>query len=137
MRSSSHNHCKHPLLRFAPAQVRHIMSGCWAADPSLRPGFDSLVIQLGGYMSRTDRQSYDARSRLDSGVYSEGASHLASGHHSQQNVSTPSTGTASKSSTRLAGSLNSHHIMSIYPSFHPHHIIILILSLSSFMSLSS
>ena len=44
------------------------MSGCWAADPSLRPGFDSLVIQLGGYMSRTDRQSYDARSRLDSGI---------------------------------------------------------------------
>ena len=105
MRSSLYNHCKHPLLRFAPAQVRHIMAGCWAADPSLRPGFDSLVIQLGGYMSRTDRQSYDARSRLDSGVYSEGASHLASGHHSQQNVSTPSTGTASKSSTRLAGSL--------------------------------
>ena len=44
------------------------MTGCWAADPSLRPGFDSLVIQLGGYMSRTDRQSYDARSRLDSGI---------------------------------------------------------------------
>lgn len=99
------------------------MAGCWVADPSLRPGFDSLVIQLGGYMSRTDRQSYDARSRLDSGigtvysmgvtsdnvmpgmvegstVYSEGGSHLASGHHSQHNVSTPSTGTASKSSTR-------------------------------------
>ena len=59
----------HPgVLRFAPAQVRQIMAGCWAADPSLRPGFDSLVIQLGGYMSRTDRQSYDARSRLDSGI---------------------------------------------------------------------
>lgn len=69
MRSSSHNLCDHPCVpRFAPAQVRHIMSGCWAADPSLRPGFDSLVIQLGGYMSRTDRQSYDARSRLDSGI---------------------------------------------------------------------
>ena len=59
----------HPgVLRFAPAQVRQIMAGCWAAAPSLRPGFDSLVIQLGGYMSRTDRQSYDARSRLDSGI---------------------------------------------------------------------
>lgn len=32
--------------------------------------------------------------------YSEGAAHLAGGHHSQHNVSTPSTGTASKSSTR-------------------------------------
>ena len=50
-----------------------MMAGCWAADPSLRPGFDSLVIQLGGSMSRTDRQSYDARSRLDSGI---GDSHL-------------------------------------------------------------
>ena len=59
--------------RFAPAQVRQMMAGCWAADPSLRPGFDSLVIQLGGSMSRTDRQSYDARSRLDSGI---GDSHL-------------------------------------------------------------
>ena len=56
------------ITRFAPTQERHMMTGCWAADPSLRPGFDSLVIQPGGYMSRTDRQSYDARSRLDSGL---------------------------------------------------------------------
>ena len=90
------------------------MTGCWAADPSLRPGFDSLVIQLGGYMSRTDRQSYDARSRLDSGIGNVYRctvttddvmtgmvdSSTEGGHHSQHNVSTPSTGTTSKSSTR-------------------------------------
>ena len=84
------------VAKLAPASVTRLMSQCWQADPSLRPGFGDIVIGLSGYMSQVDRQSYEARSRLDSGIGMVEAG-LTDMIHT---VSTPSTGTASKSSTR-------------------------------------
>ena len=54
------------------------------------------MISLAGNMSQVDRQSYEARSRLDSGIGMVEAGLVDMIH----TVSTPSTGTASKSSTR-------------------------------------
>ena len=80
------------------------MTDCWTSDPSLRPGFDKIVITMSGYMSNVDKQSYDARSRsrLDSGIGMVDGGYVDMLH----TVSTPSTGTGtgtgttSKSSTR-------------------------------------
>lgn len=50
-------------------------------------------------MSKVDKQSYEARSRLDSGIAEvEGYVDMMNNHSAA--ISTPSTGTASKSSTR-------------------------------------
>ena len=53
---------------------------------------------MSGYMSNVDKQSYDARSRLDSGIGMVDGGYVDMLHM----VSTPSTGTGttSKSSTR-------------------------------------
>jgi len=84
--------------RLAPNNVARLMSECWTSDPSLRPGFDKIVIVMSGYMSNVDKQSYDARSRLDSGIGMVDGGYVDMLHM----VSTPSTGTGttSKSSTR-------------------------------------
>ena len=90
--------------RLSPVSVTRLMSDCWTSDPSLRPGFDKIVITMSGYMSNVDKQSYDARSRsrLDSGIGMVDGGYVDMLH----TVSTPSTGTGtgtgttSKSSTR-------------------------------------
>ena len=82
--------------RLAPLNINNLLSHCWLADPQHRPGFDDIVISLSGYMSQVDRQSYEARSRLDSGIGMVETGLVDMIH----TVSTPSTGTASKSSTR-------------------------------------
>ena len=57
------------------------------------------MLSLAQYTSRADRSSYQARSRLDSGI-----AEVEGGYSditlAATTVSTPSTGTASKSSTR-------------------------------------
>merc|ERR1719245_2542541 len=81
--------------RLAPRNINNLLTDCWLADPSLRPSFDDIVISLAGYMSKVDRQSYEARSRLDSGIGEvEGYVDMINNHSGA--ISTPSTGTASK-----------------------------------------
>jgi len=77
--------------------VNVLMRECWQSDPSQRPSFYQAVELLGAYMSKLERQTYESRARLDSGVGDcEGYLDMTS-----TRVSTPSTsGTASKSSTR-------------------------------------
>jgi len=81
----------------APKRVNVLMRECWQSDPSQRPSFYQAVELLGAYMSKLERQTYESRARLDSGVGDcEGYLDMTS-----TRVSTPSTsGTASKSSTR-------------------------------------
>ena len=77
-------------LHFTPGAIG--VTHCWHTDPAMRPGFDTIVMGLASYMSKTDKTSYDARSRVDTNSIGM----VDSGY----GVSTPSTGTASKSSTR-------------------------------------
>ena len=81
------DHC-----RRAPLNISRMMTHCWHSDPAMRPGFDTIVMGLVGYTSKTDKTSYDARSRVDTNSLGM----VDSGY----GVSTPSTGTTSKSSTR-------------------------------------
>ena len=57
------------------------------------------MISLSGYMSQVDRHSYEARTRLDSGI-AEVEGYVQMINNQSAAISTPSTGTASKSSTR-------------------------------------
>ena len=85
--------------RLSPRTINSLMTDCWLADPSHRPTFQHIVLTLSGVMSKVDRQSYEARSRLDSGIAEvEGYVDMMNNHSAA--ISTPSTGTASKSSTR-------------------------------------
>ena len=86
--------------RLAPLNINNLISHCWLADPQQRPGFDDIVISLSGYMSKVDKHSYEARTRLDSGIAEVEGYVAMINNHSAASVSTPSTGTASKSSTR-------------------------------------
>merc|ERR1719180_341990 len=83
----------------APKRVNVLMRECWQSDPNQRPSFYQAVELLAAYMSKLERQTYESRARLDSGVGDcEGYLDMTS-----TRVSTPSTsGTASKSSTRRA-----------------------------------
>jgi len=82
----------------APKNVNILLHDCWLSDPLQRPNFEDVVLTLSSYMSKVDRHSYDARSRLDSGI-AEGEGYVEMNLNATR-VSTPSTGTASKSSTR-------------------------------------
>merc|ERR1712107_840627 len=78
-------------------RVNVLIRECWQADPSQRPTFHQAVDLLAAYMSKVERQTYESRARLDSGVGDcEGYLDMTS-----TRLSTPSTsGTASKCSTR-------------------------------------
>ena len=86
------DHC-----RRAPLTVSRMMTHCWHSDPAMRPSFDNILTSLAAFMSKTDKQSYEARCRLDTASMGMMDSGLADMLHA---VSTPSTGTTSKSSTR-------------------------------------
>lgn len=82
----------------APQSVNNLMWSCWQGDPCLRPSIDDVVMILSQYMSNLDRKSYNARARLDSGISElEGYVEMNVG---TTRISTPSTGSSSRSSTR-------------------------------------
>jgi len=82
----------------APHRINTLLRNCWQSDPYMRPSFDEVVLALSQYMSTRDKESYNARTRLDSGI-AEGEGYVEMNQNTPR-VSTPSTGTASKSSTR-------------------------------------
>ena len=82
----------------APKNVNILLSNCWQKDPYARPSFKNIVHTLSQYMSNIYKESYNARTRLDSGI-ADGEGYVEMNTNAQR-VSTPSTGTASKSSTR-------------------------------------
>ena len=82
----------------APNNINILLRNCWQSDPYMRPSFDDVVMTLSQYMSIMDKDGYNARARLDSGI-AEGEGYVEMNLNAQR-VSTPSTGTTSKSSTR-------------------------------------
>jgi len=82
----------------APKNINILLSNCWQKDPYARPSFKNIVHTLSQYMSNIYKESYNARTRLDSGI-ADGEGYVEMNTNAQR-VSTPSTGTASKSSTR-------------------------------------
>jgi hypothetical protein len=82
----------------APNNINILLRNCWQSDPYMTPSFDDVVMTLSQYMSIMDKDGYNARARLDSGIaVGEGYVEM---NLNAQIVSTPSTGTPSKSSTR-------------------------------------
>ena len=82
----------------APKSLNLILQQCWHYNPAQRPQFEDISLNLSRVMSTAVMEKYEAL--LDSrSTMSKGEGYVSMNANTMR-ISTPSTGTASKSSTR-------------------------------------